>query len=435
MLHFLRGLAVPPRARAFLARHPRLVRGRLRRADRRADRRLGRDRLGPARAGLRAHRIGQDARRLPVGHRSPGGRSRSAIRACGCSTSRRSRRSRSTSSRTCAHRWPASARAAVRLEVPPPAITTALRTGDTPAEERRRLVKHPPDILVTTPESLFLLLTSAARDILRTVETVIVDEVHAVAGTKRGSHLALSLERLDCLLRAPAQRIGLSATVRPLEEVARFLGGAQPVTVVAAPADKPLDLSIVVPVEDLGALGRPAGPVPSGSASGAEERTSVWPHVEERLLELIRAHRSTIVFANSRRLAERLCARLNELAERRWPARTTAPSAASSAGRSRRRCARAACRPSSRRPRSSSASTWARSISSCRSRRRPRWPRASSASVAPGTRLAPSAVASSSRSIAATCSSARSSWSACGRAQSRRCATRATRSTCWRSRS
>ncbi len=205
--------------------------------------------------------------------------------------------------------------AAVRLGHPPPAVTTALRTGDTPADERRRLAKTPPDILVTTPESLFLLLTSAAREALRTVETVIVDEVHAVAGTKRGSHLALSLERLDGLLRAPAQRIGLSATVRPLEEVARFLGGAQPVAVVAAPADKPLDLSIVVPVEDLAAPGLAGGDVASGSAAGAEPRGSVWPHVEERLLELIRAHRSTIVFANSRRLAERLCARLNELAE------------------------------------------------------------------------------------------------------------------------
>jgi ATP-dependent Lhr-like helicase len=205
--------------------------------------------------------------------------------------------------------------AAARLGLDPPSISTALRTGDTPADERRRLAKHPPDILVTTPESLFLLLTSAARDALRSVETVIVDEVHAVAGTKRGVHLALSLERLDCLLQAPAQRVGLSATVRPLEEAARFLGGAQPVAVVAAPADKRLDLSIVVPVEDLGEIGQPAGPVSSGSASGPEERTSVWPHVEERLLALIRAHRSTIVFANSRRLAERLCARLNELAE------------------------------------------------------------------------------------------------------------------------
>src|SRR5262245_10707803 len=188
--------------------------------------------------------------------------------------------------------------AAVRLGLAPPQITTALRTGDTPAEERRRLARHAPDILVTTPESLFLLLTSAARDVLRTVETVVVDELHAVAGTKRGSHLALSLERLDCLLRAPAQRIGLSATVRPLEEVARLLGGAQPVAVVAAPADKVLDLSIVVPVEDLGAIGHLAATAPSGAASGVEERTSVWPHVEDRLLELIRAHRSTIVFAN-----------------------------------------------------------------------------------------------------------------------------------------
>jgi ATP-dependent Lhr-like helicase len=200
--------------------------------------------------------------------------------------------------------------AAMRLGLPAPSITTALRSGDTPAAERRQLAKQPADILVTTPESFFLLLTAAARDVLRTVETVIVDEVHAVAGAKRGAHLALGLERLDCLLASPAQRIGLSATVRPLEEVARFLGGVQPVTVVAAPGDKTLDLSIVVPVEDLGAIGRPT----SGGASAAEERTSVWPHVEERLLELIRAHRSTIVFANSRRLAERLCARLNELA-------------------------------------------------------------------------------------------------------------------------
>src|SRR5262249_25180430 len=191
--------------------------------------------------------------------------------------------------------------AAGRLGLTPPAIGAGLRTGDTPPDERRRLGKEPPDILITTPESLFLLLTSAARDMLRTVETVIVDEVHAVAGTKRGAHLALSLERLDGLLARPAQRIGLSATVPPLEEVSRFLGGAQAVTVVAAPGDKALDLSIVVPVEDLAAIGQPTGEVASGSASGAEERSSVWPHVEERLLELIRAHRSTIVFANSRR--------------------------------------------------------------------------------------------------------------------------------------
>src|SRR3954468_380995 len=122
--------------------------------------------------------------------------------------------------------------AAARLGFPPPGVTVGMRTGDTPADERRAFGRTPPDILITTPESLFLLLTSAARDSLRGVETVIVDEVHAVAATKRGAHLALTLERLDALLEAPAQRIGLSATVRPVEEVATFLGGTRPVTVV-----------------------------------------------------------------------------------------------------------------------------------------------------------------------------------------------------------
>ncbi|MFN2587782.1 MAG: DEAD/DEAH box helicase [Actinomycetota bacterium] len=202
--------------------------------------------------------------------------------------------------------------AAVRLGVPPPEISVSVRTGDTPQEDRRRFAARPSDILITTPESLFLLLTSAARDALRTVETVIVDEVHALAGTKRGSHLALSLERLDELLAAPAQRIGLSATVRPHEEVARWLG--PDVDVVAVPSEKELDLSVVVPVEDMSALGEPLDEPPGGSVSGPEARTSVWPHVEAALLERVRAHASTIVFANSRRLAERLCARLNELA-------------------------------------------------------------------------------------------------------------------------
>jgi ATP-dependent Lhr-like helicase len=205
--------------------------------------------------------------------------------------------------------------AAVRLGLPPPTVRVGLRTGDTSPQERRQIGRHPPDVLITTPESLFLLLTSAARDTLRSVGTVIVDEVHAVAGSKRGSHLALSLERLDALLPAPAQRIGLSATVRPLDVVARFLGGGHPVDVVAAQSEKVLDLSVVVPVEDMAAPG--GVEIASGPASGRapEERASVWPHVEEALLTLIRAHRSTIVFANSRRLAERLCARLNELAE------------------------------------------------------------------------------------------------------------------------
>ncbi|HYN95317.1 MAG TPA: DEAD/DEAH box helicase, partial [Pilimelia sp.] len=122
--------------------------------------------------------------------------------------------------------------AASRLGLPPPDVTVGMRTGDTPADERRAFTRTPPDILITTPESLFLLLTSAARESLRGVETVIVDEVHAVAASKRGAHLALSLERLDALLARPAQRVGLSATVRPIEETARFLGGAHPVEVV-----------------------------------------------------------------------------------------------------------------------------------------------------------------------------------------------------------
>ncbi len=204
--------------------------------------------------------------------------------------------------------------AAERLAVPPPAIDVGVRTGDTAAAERRRFAKQAPDILITTPESLYLLLTSGARAQLRTVETVIVDEIHALAGGKRGSHLALSLERLDALLERPAQRIGLSATVRPMEEVARFLGGAQPVTVVDAREPKLLELAVEVPVDDMTQLGA-AREIPSGSAAGAAAPPTIWPHVEERVLALIRAHRSTIVFANSRRLAERLCNSLNALAE------------------------------------------------------------------------------------------------------------------------
>jgi ATP-dependent Lhr-like helicase len=198
-------------------------------------------------------------------------------------------------------------------------ITVGVRSGDTPAADRRRIATRPPDILITTPESLFLMLTSQAREALRGVETVIVDEVHAVAGTKRGAHLSLSLERLDALLDSPAQRIGLSATVRPVEEVARFLGGAQPVEVVAPASVKEWDLQVVVPVEDMTELAlAQLEDVPEGSAAGnAERRASIWPHVEERVVDLIEQHRSTIVFANSRRLAERLTARLNEIAAER----------------------------------------------------------------------------------------------------------------------
>ncbi|AWB87251.1 DEAD/DEAH box helicase [Mycetocola zhujimingii] len=209
---------------------------------------------------------------------------------------------------------------ALRLGAEPPHISVGVRSGDTPAADRRSLAKNPPDILITTPESLFLMLTSAARDTLRSVETVIIDEVHAVAATKRGAHLALSLERLDALLEKPAQRIGLSATVRPREEVARFLGGSSPVEIVAPPASKRFDLSVIVPVDDMTDLASGAPFLPEGSTSGAVdgERTgSIWPHVEEAIVDRILDHRSTIVFANSRRLAERLTARFNEIYEER----------------------------------------------------------------------------------------------------------------------
>lgn len=206
----------------------------------------------------------------------------------------------------------------VRLGRPEPDIRVGIRSGDTPAAERRSIANRPPDILITTPESLFLMLTSQARDALAGVETVILDEVHAVAGTKRGAHLALSLERLDELLPRPARRIGLSATVRPVEEVARYLSPRRRVEIVQPPSGKEFDLSVVVPVEDLGELGgspvRETGPDGGG---GGGDKPSIWPHVEERIADLVQAHRSTIVFANSRRLAERLCNRLNEIAYER----------------------------------------------------------------------------------------------------------------------
>ena len=224
-------------------------------------------------------------------------------------------------------------------------VEVGVRSGDTAAADRRRLSTRPPDILITTPESLFLMLTSAARESLQGVETVIVDEVHAVAGTKRGAHLALTLERLDALLERPAQRIGLSATVRPLEEVARYLGGTAPVDVVSPASTKQWDLRVVVPVEDMTSPPPPpehrpaaAAPVPSAESADGEpddpfgdpfdpfdagpseepsRAASLWPHVEERVVDLIEQHRSTLVFANSRRLSERLTARLNEIATRR----------------------------------------------------------------------------------------------------------------------
>ncbi|OBB11154.1 ATP-dependent helicase [Mycolicibacterium setense] len=188
-------------------------------------------------------------------------------------------------------------RVAERHGVPAPSISVGVRSGDTTPSQRRAMLSKPPDILITTPESLFLMLTSAARETLASVQTVIVDEVHAVAATKRGAHLALSLERLDQLLDKPAQRIGLSATVRPPEEVARFLSGQAPTTIVAPPSGKTFDLSVQVPVPDMANL----------------DNNSIWPDVEERIVDLIEAHQSSIVFANSRRLAERLTSRLNEI--------------------------------------------------------------------------------------------------------------------------
>ena len=197
-----------------------------------------------------------------------------------------------------------------------PVITVGVRSGDTTSADRRLLLREPPDILITTPESLFLMLTSAARDTLAGVETVIIDEIHAVAATKRGAHLAVSLERLDELLPNPAQRVGLSATVRPMEEVARFLGGRTPVTIVAPPIEKTFDLRVVVPVEDMTELGaRATSETLDEDEVALQSAGSIWPHVDAAIMEEVLRHRSTIVFANSRRLAERLTASLNELYE------------------------------------------------------------------------------------------------------------------------
>lgn len=217
-----------------------------------------------------------------------------------------------------------------RLGLPAPSVTVGVRSGDTTSSDRRKLVSDPPDILITTPESLYLMLTSRAGETLRDVHTVIIDEVHAVAATKRGAHLAVSLERLDALRRshdpAPAgepgelpaaQRIGLSATVRPIDEVARFLGGSAPVEIVAPPASKTFELGVVVPMDDMTNPPPPPGAAAAAADDGSAEYTevtgSVWPHVEEAIVDRILQNNSTIVFANSRRLAERLTGRLNEI--------------------------------------------------------------------------------------------------------------------------
>ncbi|MGH6878947.1 MAG: DEAD/DEAH box helicase, partial [Rhizomicrobium sp.] len=220
----------------------------------------------------------------------------------------------------------------------------AVRTGDTPAAERARFVRHPSDILITTPESLYLLLTSNARDRLAFIESVVIDEIHALVPTKRGSHLALSLERLEHLCGRRLQRIGLSATQRPLEEVAPFLGGCEashgqmnasapesgpdslsefesvdaapvyrPVTIVNASEPKRLDLRVEVPVKDMTRLG--ADEPPAARLDSPEfVSSSIWSAIHPKLLELIRAHRSTLIFVNNRRLAERISGAINELA-------------------------------------------------------------------------------------------------------------------------
>jgi ATP-dependent Lhr-like helicase len=195
-------------------------------------------------------------------------------------------------------------------------VRVAIRTGDTPQRERAAMLRAAPDILITTPESLYLMLTSRARDLLADAEAVIIDEIHAVAATKRGAHLALTLERLEALRDGrPLQRIGLSATQRPLEEVARFMvGPGRRARIVDVGASRPLDLEIRVPVESMArpepaADSDPLVPLPGGEATVG----SIWPAIYPQLLELVRSHTSTIIFVNSRRAAERLALRLNEL--------------------------------------------------------------------------------------------------------------------------
>ena len=241
--------------------------------------------------------------------------------------------------------------AAERLGVPFTEPTVGVRTGDTTATERRTLVRLPPDILITTPESLYLMLTSAARETLVGVESVIIDEIHALAPSKRGAHLSLTLERLEHLVASRAhaagepprkvQRIGLSATQRPLEVVAGFLGGCEvvreslggcevgrsggddgatttlrPVTIVDAGMRKELDVRVIVPVDDMGAMGEVVtGPSDDpAQLPSPTQRRSIWPSMHPQLLELVESHHSTLVFVNARRLAERLASRLNELA-------------------------------------------------------------------------------------------------------------------------
>jgi len=199
-----------------------------------------------------------------------------------------------------------------------------MRTGDTPSNDRQKLIRRPPDMLITTPESLYLMCTSAARETLVGVETIIIDEIHAMAKTKRGAHLMLTLERLEEITEKPPQRIGLSATQRPLEEVAEFLGGfsepgrKRPVKIIDAGIRKDLEVEVVIPIEDMSDLGRPvSASAPDGSVAGSglgDSRSSIWPSIYPEILQRILANRTTIIFCNARRAAERLAAKLNDLA-------------------------------------------------------------------------------------------------------------------------
>ena len=212
----------------------------------------------------------------------------------------------------------AAQRAGVAVHMP----EIAIRTGDTPQHERSRFRRHPAEILITTPESLYLLLTSESAASLRTVDTVIIDEIHALVPTKRGSHLALSLERLEAITPQRIQRIGLSATQRPLEEVARFLSGShpaeadtvtpRPVSIVNASEPKRLELKVEVPVEDLAKLAQQEAP---SDPTAAPKRPSIWSAIPPRLLEIVRERQSTLIFVNNRRTAERLAGAINELAQ------------------------------------------------------------------------------------------------------------------------
>ena len=198
--------------------------------------------------------------------------------------------------------------------------TIAIRTGDTPSKARAQFVRNPSDILITTPESLYLMLTSSARENLRSIRWVIVDEIHTMVGTKRGAHLALSLERLNAITAAAPQRIGLSATIRPLTEAAQFLGGfdadqPRPVSIVNAGTTKKLDLQVIAPVQDMSRMGEILVTRSSDVERQSPDRLSIWPALHAKILHLIQTHRTTLIFVNNRRLAERLAAAVNELAE------------------------------------------------------------------------------------------------------------------------